>query len=163
MIRSTGCDKGDGLLVRFSSALPVLLETEFDSDGGASRACKITRSPQNQPSSRDSKEASTAYTGFPRREASHRFESADVFRSSEALPNEKARLKRDFPGRFVSFFKSVRRVDRTRSPQNQPSSRDSKEASTAYTGFPRREASHRLCRCLQELGSTAEREGPSQA
>lgn len=37
----TGCDNGDGLLVRFSSALPVLLVTELDSDGVPSRACEI--------------------------------------------------------------------------------------------------------------------------
>jgi hypothetical protein len=34
---------------------------------------------------------------------------AEFLRSSEALPKEKARLRRDFPGRFDSFFKSLRR------------------------------------------------------
>lgn len=33
----------------------------------------------------------------------------DAFRSSDALPKEKARRSRDFPGRLGSFLRSVRR------------------------------------------------------
>jgi hypothetical protein len=40
-----------------------------------------------------------------------RFVALDCFRSSDALPNENARRKRDFPGLFEdSFLSSVRRL-----------------------------------------------------
>jgi hypothetical protein len=118
----TGCDKGDGLLVRFSSALPVLLETP-PAETQKKQAPPTLDSPAAKRLTdlkNDTKRPGRSAAKASRLAA---LLCADVFRSSEALPNEKARLKRD---------------------QNQPSSRDSKEASTAYTGFPRREASHRF-------------------
>jgi hypothetical protein len=38
------------------------------------------------------------------------FCAEDAFNSSEALPKEKARRRRDLPGRFGSFFSSARRL-----------------------------------------------------